>query len=505
MRGEVNKAAESDILLYNGLLLTMNERDEMIERGQILIQNGEIIDIGKNLNVRGRVKKRIDCRGKIVMPGLCNCHAHLEEIVERGMIASLPLEPWFFYKIAMENYLNLSTEEIEIVICHACIEMIRNGVTSVFHHYYGRPKLTLERTKPVVEALKKIGMRAILSPAISDIKIQDTIPLEVDSLPYELKKKLVETKAPGAEECLETSEEIIEYIGSSCKRIDVALGPSGPQRCSDRLLVETKKLAEKHKIRIHTHLLETKVQAMMGHRLYGKTIVEHMEDLGILFPGLTVAHTIWVTDRDIELLAKYGVGVVHNPASNLKLGDGLCPVKRMMKSGVNVGLGTDGANCGDTYSVFDQVRFVSLIHNIASPDPDLWILPIEALRMGTVNGGKIISYEGSVGSLARGKRADIIILKPSITYIPFNDVMNQLVYTETGHSVETVMVDGHILMEEGVIKTANEDEIHREIGNIAERLFKNREEANLDGRLFEPYLMEMHKRVTKEWIFDRMG
>ena len=483
----------------------MNERDEIIEGGQVLIQNGEILDVGRDLDVCGRVKKRIDCRGKIVMPGLSNCHSHLEEIVERGMIASLPLEPWFFYKIAMENYLNLSAEEIEIVICHACIEMIRSGVTSVFHHYYGRPKLTLERTKPVVEAFKEVGIRAILALAISDIKIQDTIPLEMNSLPYELKKKLVDAKAPSIEDCLETSEEIIEYIESCSKLIDVALGPSGPQRCSDRLLLETKRLAERHKIRIHTHLLETKVQAMMGHRLYGKTIVEHMEDLGILFPGLTVAHTIWVTDRDINLLAKYGVGVVHNPASNLKLGDGICPVKKMMKIGVNVGLGTDGANCGDTYSVFDQVRLASLIHNIANPDPDLWVTPKEALRMGTVNGGRIISYGDSVGSLEKRKRADIIILRPSITYIPFNDVINQLAYTETGHSVETVMVDGRILMEEGVIKTVNENKIHREIGNIAARLFKNKEEANLDGKLYEPYLMDMHHRVTKEWIFDQMG
>jgi 5-methylthioadenosine/S-adenosylhomocysteine deaminase len=482
----------------------MNEKDEIIEGGQILIQNGEIINIGKDLDVRDGVRRRIDCRGKIVMPGLCNCHSHLEEIVERGMIASMPLEPWFFYKIAMENYLDLPAEEIEIVICHACIEMIRNGVTSVFHHYYGRPSLTLERTKPVVRAFEKIGMRAILTPAISDIKIQDTIPLEMDSLPYELKRKLVETQPPSVEECLGTSEEIVEYIKSCSRLINVALGPSGPQRCSDRLLLEIKKLAEKHKIRIHTHLLETKVQAMMGHRLYGKTIVEHMEDLGILFPGLTVAHTIWVTHRDIDLLAKYGVGVVHNPASNLKLGDGICPVKRMMKIGVNVGLGTDGANCGDTYSVFDQVRLVSLIHNIANPDPDLWVTPKEALRMGTVNGGRIISYGDSVGALEKGKRADIIILRPSITYIPFNDVINQLAYTETGHSVETVMIDGHIVMEGGVIKTVNEDEIYGEIGNIAARLFENKEEANLEGRLFEPYLMEMHRRVAKEWVFDPM-
>lgn len=502
MYPKVKNTTENDILLYNGLLLTMNERDEIIEKGQILIRNGEIIDIGKDFDIGGRVKRRIDCNGKMVMPGLCNCHSHLEEIVERGMIAMLPLEPWFFYKIAMENYLDLSSEEIEIVICHACIEMIRSGGTSVFHHYYGRPKLTLERTKPVVKAFERIGMRAILSPAISDIKIQDTIPLEMNSLPSELRSRLTEAQPSSMEECLETSEEIVEYLKSCGGLIDVALGPSGPQRCSDRLLSETKKLAEKHKIRIHTHLLETKVQAMMGHRLYGKTIVEHMEDLGFLFPGLTVAHTIWVTDHDIELLGKYGVDVVHNPASNLKLGDGICPVKKMMKRGITVGLGTDGANCGDTYSVFDQVRLVSLIHNISSPDPDLWVTPKEALRMGTVNGGGIISYNKSVGSLEKGKRADIIILRPSITYIPFNDVINQLAYTETGHSVETVMVDGRILMEEGVVKTVDEGAIHREISHVAERLLKNKKKAHLEGRLFEPHLMEMHRRVANEWFFD---
>jgi guanine deaminase len=146
------------------------------------------------------------------MPGLSNCHSHLEEIVERGMIASLPLEPWFFYKIAMEKYLNLSAVEIEIVICHACIEMIRSGVTSVFHHYYGRPKLTLERTKPVVEAFKRIGMRAVLTPAISDKRMLDTIPLEMESLPYELRRRLIEVQPPSTNECLEISEEIVETL-----------------------------------------------------------------------------------------------------------------------------------------------------------------------------------------------------------------------------------------------------------------------------------------------------
>jgi cytosine/adenosine deaminase-related metal-dependent hydrolase len=125
--------------------------------------------------------------------------------------------------------------------------------------------------------------------------------------------------------------------------------------------------------------------------------------------------------------------------------------------------------------------------------------------MGTVNGGRIISYGDSVGSLEKGKRADIIILRPSITYIPFNDVINQLAYTETGHSVETVMVDGRILMEAGVIKTVNENQIHSEIGNIAARLFKNKEEANLDGKLYEPYLMDMYRKVAKEWVFDPRG
>jgi cytosine/adenosine deaminase-related metal-dependent hydrolase len=491
-----------DILLENGLVLTMNEKDEILEQGQVLIRDGEIVGVGSDLGVLRRdVNKSIDCSGKIVMPGLCNSHAHLEEIVERGMIANLPLEPWFAYKISLENYLNLSPEEVELVVCHACIEMIKGGVTSVVHHYYGRPSLSLERTKPVVRALDKMGMRAMISPAVSDKKLQDTIPLDINSLPPELRRSLEDTSAPRAEWCVEVSEEIVEYIKSQGGLIGVFLGPSGPQRCSDKLLKELRNLAREHNVGIHTHLLETKVQAMMGHKLYGKSMVEHLEDIGFLFAGLTVAHSIWLTDREIDLLGRYGVNVVHNPASNLKLGDGICPVKKMEKAGVNVALGTDGGNCGDTYSVFDQVRLASLIHNVGSADTQMWLSPREALRMGTRNGGKIISPEDPVGSLEKGRRADIIILRPSQTYVPFNDVVNQMAYTETGNSVDTVLIDGKIVMEGKVITAVDACEIYRQVGKIAERLVKHRGEATQEASLFEPFLMDMYHRVSREFTF----
>jgi 5-methylthioadenosine/S-adenosylhomocysteine deaminase len=341
----------------------------------------------------------------------------------------------------------------------------------------------------------------MIAPAISDKKLQDTIPLEINLLPQSLRRRLEETSPPSVEECIEVSEEITQYVMSTDGLMSVVLGPSGPQRCSDRLLKKTRDLAAKYKIGIHTHLLETKLQAMMGQRLYGKTIVEHMEDIGFLFPGLTVAHSIWLTDKDVALLGRYGVNVVHNPASNLKLGDGISPAKKMMKAGVNVGLGTDGGNCGDTYSVFDQIRLASLIHNVASPDIQMWVTPREALRMGTVNGGKIISPDDPVGSLEKGKRADIIILRPSHTYIPFNDVLNQMVYTETGNSVETVLIDGQLVMEEGIIRTADEQQIHQQVEKIAERLARNRKEAAIEGSLFEPFLMDMHHMVSREFDF----
>jgi len=243
--------------------------------------------------------------------------------------------------------------------------------------------------------------------------------------------------------------------------------------CSDELLREVVKCAERYDLGIHTHLLETRLQSWTARKIYRNTICAHLAEIGFLSSRLSTAHSIWLDENEMDLLASSGASAVHNPASNLKLGSGIAPVAKLKAHGVNVALGTDGGDTSDSYSIFEQMRLAAYLSRIVAEDPDNWITALDALKMGTVNGAQAVpAWRGKIGKIKPGYRADLVILRPSLRLRPLRDIVNQLVFCEDGQSVETVLVDGKMVVEGGHLAGVDEKALIRRVEPISQRMYR---------------------------------
>ena len=225
------------------------------------------------------------------------------------------------------------------------------------------------------------------------------------------------------------------------------VAPSGPQRCTVELMEAADGLAQANSTAFHTHILESKVQAVAGQEFYGETLVQYMHDLGLLNRNTTIAHGVWVTDADIAFLGEAKCSVVHNTLSNMKLSSGVAPIRKLIDAGVNVALGTDGISTSDTPRMFDAMRAAGHLHNITTADYDAWLSAHEVLHAATLGGAYSALLEDDIGSIEVGKKADLVIMDlRNANFVPLNDARKHLVYSENGRSVETVIVDGEIVV-----------------------------------------------------------
>jgi guanine deaminase len=242
--------------------------------------------------------------------------------------------------------------------------------------------------------------------------------------------------------------------------ISICPGPSGPQRCSDEMLVGSAALAEELDLVMHIHVLETRMQAVSAQRMYGKTLVEHMDAIGFLSPRVCFAHGIWLTERDIALVREQGVTIAHNPASNLKLGSGLAAVPRLLASGVNVALGTDGMSSNDGLDMFASLKLAALLHKLWGIDYEDWLGAREAWQLATEGGAAAAGDREGLGRIAPGRRADLVLLDlESHVFTPLNNPLHQVAFGSTTLAVDSVLVGGEWSVRGGRAVRVDEAEI----------------------------------------------
>ena len=490
------------ILLENATVVSPNNSRPVLEAQQILIDDGAIVQVGRKIDPQGLpITRRIDCAEMIVMPGLINAHSHLTEILQKSFRDSARMEIWRGYRAMTEDMAHLKPEEIGTAAELACCEMLKNGVTSVVDHFSTRPGLTVEKMTAILTAFDRTGIRGVLVPSLRD---QDSIQLATN-----IRNRKSAAASISAEPWREEVLTVIEGLRGATTLANLMLGPSSPMNCSDGLLREVVRMAEQFDLGIHTHLLETRLQAWTAPRLYNKTLCAHLAEIGFLSSRLSAAHSIWLNDREMDLLASAGASVVHNPASNLKLGSGIAPVRKLIARGVNVALGTDGGDTSDSYSIFEQMRLAAFLSRIVAEDPDNWVKAADALRMATVNGAQAVpSWRGKVGKIKRGYRADLVLLKPSLRLRPLRNIVHQLVFCEDGRSVDTVLVDGKIVVESGRLTRVDEknllqrvEPISRKMGRLY-RVIKNKPDHSRQqiGALYNKSLSD--KRLPLRLIND---
>jgi len=420
----------SSILIKNGIVVTMDHDRKIIENGAVAISGDRIEAVGKTDEISGKIKadQIIDAKNKIIMPGLIDLHYHtaLARGVSDGLLLGTYLETFWYPKLQ-----NLKPEEAYWAAMLTYGEAIKSGTTTANDMYRHMIKCG--------EAAETLGIRAILSCDCAD---------ESEKL-----------------DTLRDNEEVVRAMqGRANGRIQVRIGVEWMPISSYEFLADVRATANRNKVGIHIHLNESLGELEASKKKFGKRPVEVAYDLGILGPDCVAAHCVWLTPTEIRLLRETSTSVSHDPGSNAKLGNGICPVPELLASGVTVGLGHDDSECNNTVDLFEAMKLASVIHRAHRVDSTL-MQPQTVLEMATINGAKGLQMEKEIGSIEPRKKADVILvdthklrLTPVISGKQLN-VLSHLVYATHGDDVDTVIIDGKIVMESRVIKTFSEDMI----------------------------------------------
>lgn len=484
------------ILIKNAQVMTMAPAQGARPiAADVLIEGDRIAAVGDVGDARAETI--IDGRGKLVMPGLVNSHMHSPEALYKGRYDNMPLEVWMLYAYPILGAQTLSPRLVYLRTALCAMESLKTGTTCVTDDVYESPRQTPEQLAAVFQAYEDVGLRATISGHVVDRPFLDTIPFTRDLVPPELCAQADALGTADGAEWLDHCRHALEHHHGRAGRLNFMVAPSAPQRCTPDLMQEAMELAQAHDVPFHTHILETRVQAVTGHEFYGETLIAYMKRLGLLRRQTTIAHSIWVTDADIEMMGDAGVSVVHNVTSNQKLGAGVAPAKRIMRAGVNVALGSDGLSSSDTSRMFSVMYAAGLIHNVQTPDMDLWLSAEEVLRCATVNGARSACIEDQTGSLEPGKKADMLVLDlETIPFTPMNDLPNHLVYCESGNSITHAIVNGEIMAEDGRCLRVNEADLLAELREEMPAFNAAHERTEALNRQFDPYFRAIHERCN---------
>jgi len=435
--------AAVDLIVHGRYVVTMVPENPVIENGAVAVRGGVIVAVGSGTEIMANftAEKIITGQDRALMPGLINGHTHTAMVMFRGMADDLAFMTWLKdYIFPMEGQF-VDPEFIEAGMNLACLEMIRGGTTSFVDMYFYP-----DRGGDVIESC---GLRAILaSPSI-------------------------DYPSPGFKGWTDSFASAVSFVKnrtSKSGRVTPAFGPHSPYTVSPEHLAELSKIALDLDAPISIHLAEDRAELDQIKDRYDSSPILHVERLGLLKNKLIAAHVVHPTTEEIKLLAKYNVGVIHNPTSNMKTAAGVSPVPEMLKQGVRMGLGTDGAASNNDLNMWEEIRLAALLHKGVSYDPTVMSAPT-VLTMATIGGAQAIGLDHLVGDIVVGKRADLIQMDLSGPHMtPLYDVISHLVYAVSGSDVVTTIVDGAVLMENHKVITLDAEKVRAKANQIAARI-----------------------------------
>jgi 5-methylthioadenosine/S-adenosylhomocysteine deaminase len=429
------------LVIRNALVLS--DPGDQAARADVVVQAGRIAAVqAAGTAATEGATTIIEGQDRLLIPGIVNAHTHSPTNVLKGTGDTLS-HPAFMWRNQADTA-GRTGDEIKLSALLGCIEHLLNGTTAVIDHFPEQGFADGD-IDAVVDAYRTAGLRAMMALRIYDERYTDIDPpggypsdLHIDN-PF---------TPPPLEQSMALVEAAIErHNGSAGGRITICPAPSNPMRCSDALLSAVAVMAQRYDTPVHMHLLESAIQAKIAKARYGRSMVHHLDHLGLLTDRLSAAHTIWLDDADIELFAARGAIPVHNPESNLKLGTGISPVSKMLHAGVTVAIGTDGASTNDNLDMHEAMRLAVLLQRPGESDRARWPTAADALHMATIAGGKAMRCPG-LGTILPGAPADLVLHDlTASSWIPLNDPLTQLVFAATGATVDTVIVDGNVLVE----------------------------------------------------------
>lgn len=430
-----------DLLIRDGVVITMDPQRTVIEDGQVAVDKGKIVAVGRDLGVTAR--KVISAPGCVVCPGLINGHTHIYQALIEGIGYDMHFDPWnwrFLFPVVSQ----MQPDHAEAAAALAALEMIGSGTTTVSDHWYLHTDL--RNIYRVTEMLDRAGLRAQMVYGLLDRTFAgERVESEYMTM-IQREEVLVE----------EARRFHAEWHGK--RRTTVALGPGSTEDISESLMRKTVELAQELGVNVSTHVagwIEINSYCL---KHFGERDLEHFHRLGLTGPRGVMFHAVWLSDREIEIMAQTGTKVVHCPVANAYLGYGVAPVAHMLSRGIPVGLGTDGA-ASYTYDLFEVARAAAMLQKATKLDAEA-VTAEEILEMLTIGGARVLGLEDQVGSIEVGKRADMIVVdfnRPHL--LPTGRWVAKLVYSARGSDVVHSIIDGKVVMENRQVLTLDEKQV----------------------------------------------
>jgi 5-methylthioadenosine/S-adenosylhomocysteine deaminase len=444
--------------------------------------------------------REIDATGHLVMPGLVNAHFHSSVNHLKGSLDSLPLEVFMLYESPAEGAAAESRAAYVRTLLGA-VEMLKGGVTSVLDDAFFVPVPSERSIDSVMQAYEDSGMRAALALDQPDVPEIQKLPYLASMLPPDLLARAAAAPAMDARGLLRCYDHLLErWHGAAGGRLRAAVSCSAPQRVTRGYFQALDDLSRRHGLPFYIHVLETKLQRVFGEEcLDGRSLIEYVHQAGLLSDRMNIIHGIWLDEHDIQRIAAAGAVIAHNPISNLRLGSGIMPFRRLRASGIPICLGTDEAIADDSINMWAVAKTAALIHNLTSIDYEEWPKAAEILDCLLRGGARAMRSPVPIGEISPGHQADLILIDlDTHAFTPLNDLHRQLVYCESGSSVRMTMVAGRIVYEHGRVAGVDERALRAEARDLAERLRAQAEPARKAAAEWLPYYRQMYLKAARQ-------
>ncbi len=413
------------LVVIGGTVVTGNAGHEVLSPGAVAIDGTTIVDVGtvEALDARYAGTERLEVRDDIVLPGLINTHTHAPMVLYRGLADDLALMDWLQKYIFPAEAKTVSPEFVRVGTRLAALEMIESGTTTYADMYYFEEE--------IAKATREAGLRGVLGQTIIQFPVPDA-----------------RTPAEG----LARTEAFIKTFKDD-SLIVPAVAPHSMYTLDQATLTASTALAHRYNVPVLIHLAETEDEVKIARERHNATPVGFLESIGFFGPRTLAAHGVWVTDEDLAILVRRRVGVSHNPESNMKLASGAAPVTKYLAANASLGLGTDGSASNNDLDMFEAMRQAGFLAKLTTRDPTAVPARV-ALDMATIGGARALGMESLIGSIEKGKRADIISVSTSAArQTPLYDAVSHLVYTTRGDDVRTTIVNGKVLMRDRRVLT----------------------------------------------------
>ncbi|PYS42514.1 MAG: amidohydrolase [Acidobacteria bacterium] len=434
-----------DLIIRGGTVVTMDEARHVIEDGAVAIKAGRIVALGHTAEIDRTYDAReiLNAGGKVIIPGLINGHTHVPMTLFRGLADDLDLQEWLTKYIFPAEAKNVTEDFVRVGTRLGLAEMLRGGTTTYCDMYYFEDA--------VADETFKAGMRGVLGETVIDFPVADN--------------------KTNAEAMAYTEKFVSHWKGNAL--IVPAIAPHAPYTVSEDHLKAIRAFSDRTGAPIVTHISETKREVDDSIKAKGASPIDYLNRIGFLNNRVIAAHVVWPSEEELGLLKKLGVGIVHNPQSNMKLASGVAPVPQMLKLDLPVGLGTDGAASNNDLNIWEEIDTAALLHKLIARDPKV-VSAQEAFEMATIRGARALHLEKEIGSIEKGKRADLVVVDlDDLNQTPYYNIYSDLVYATKANDVRTVIIEGRVVMRDRRLLTLNEETIKADARRYRERIIKS--------------------------------